>query len=116
MTIADILATSPTVLVDLLTAEPLSQDPSTWARPLDGMYYAQPAALVVTLNQLPSGLSFKVDVAFPPASADWVIVAVGVTYQGQYVTHNLLTPASTWSPVGQFPLTIIGSAVPVQKP
>jgi hypothetical protein len=113
--ITDLIASSPKVVVDLLTSPPTSQDPETWARPQDGNYYGQRAQLVLTNNQLPGGLTFQIDVIFPPAIEDWEIVAVGVTCRGQYITHNLLPSPRTWSSRSAWNFQIFGSVQPVQN-
>lgn len=113
--ITSLIASGPRVLIDLLTEVPTSQDPATWSRPYDGRYYAQPADLVVTVNNLPSGLAFSIDVEFPRALASWTIVAIGVTCGGQFVTTNILTPPRAWDSIFPLSMRIIGQVNPVQQ-
>lgn len=115
ITLTELIATSPTVQVDFLLALPPSTDPAEWQIANWDGYGPVNAQVVVTANQLPSGVCFSLSVDFRPADGPWLCAALGVRYQGQVMFVVTVTPPETCYANQTITLTAQGWCNPVQS-
>lgn len=113
--VASIIASQPEVKVDALTALPTSNDPKTWAYPTTEDYRAVYASCQATNNELLSGLTFFITGKFPDDDDDVMVVALGVTKDGDCLGIAILATPVKMSVLSAYQFQINGIVNPVQQ-
>lgn len=112
--IADLVANSPNVMLDVLTFAPNSNDPTTWNKPLDPGYISVLAPCLAVEAQLPGGICFRIRATWPAWSGPVNVVAIGVTYTGKCLAVALCDPAFSQPPGLPLSIQVFGQVLPVQ--
>jgi len=113
-TVKDVLLSGSTVMVDLLTEVPTSNDPATWKFPIADNY--RPQAGVPQLDIADDGVIGKLVTQWPINQAGVMQArAFGVTWQGECLMVGTVAFGAL-PPFGTVPLTINFVVQPWEEP